>query len=591
MVLSFRMEISMSKIKKISVIVLIFSFIAAVTFFIPKHSQHQNRPLEDFDSFTFSLFQEELRSNTLNLHYTVSHPRDYGILDYTVTLGDYSPNVEEQKNSITQLIKQLEQFNPTTFSKKQRITYSILMDYFENEKKMADYALYSQPLGPSLGVQAQLPVLLAEYNFYSRQDIEDYLKLLEQIPSYFDSIITLEREQAKAGLFLCENTLNAVQKQCQTFAASTEDNILIENFPNQLSQIAIVDENETKGYIEKQKEIVTQIVCPAYISLSNSLEELRPYCTKYEGLASLPDGKNYYQLLVKTTVGTDKSIEDIRQTINDKLAAIQSDTAKIILDTNNTEGNILDQLNSVTIFPEKPEEILTVLQERMHQDFPAIPSSHFQVKKVSPALAEYLSPAFYLTPPIDNLNQNTIYINEAKVTDSLSLFPTLAHEGYPGHLYQTTYYGSTNPNPIRYLLSFPGYTEGWATYVELYSYSICGLEKNIAAMLRNNTIFTLGLYCLADIGIHNDGWNLSQTASFFSDYGISDLSVVTQIYDIIISEPANYLRYFLGYLEFEECYQVYEKALGKKASLKDFHARVLNIGPCPFYLLRQWMLE
>ena len=583
----------MSKIKKTGVIVLIFSLIAALTFFIPKRNRQPDISFEDFDSFTFALFQEELRSNTLNLHYTVSYPQNYGILDYPVTLGDYSPNIQEQKNSIDELITQLEKFNPTTLSKKQHITYSLLKDYFENEKKLADYSLYSQPLGPTLGVQAQLPVLLAEYNFYSRQDIEDYLALLEQIPAYFNSIMELEREQAKSGLFLCENTLNAVQEQCKSFATSTEHNVLIENFPNQLAQLQddILEESETASYIEKQKEIVTQIVCPAYITLCNSLEELRENCTKYEGLASLPDGKNYYQLLIKTGVGTDKSIEDIRQTINDKLTAVQSETAKIILETDKTNRNILEELNSAAIFPEKPEEILTVLQERMHQDFPTIPSTHFQVKKVSPALSPYLSPAFYLTPPIDNLNQNTIYINEDKVTDSLSLFPTLAHEGYPGHLYQTTYYGSTNPDPIRHLLSYPGYTEGWATYVELYSYSICGLQEDIAALLRNNTIFTLGLYCLADIGIHNDGWNLSQTASFFRDYGISDLSVVTQIYDIIISEPANYLRYFLGYLEFEECYEIYENAFGKKASLKDFHARVLNIGPCPFYLLRQWILE
>ncbi len=583
----------MSKIKKISVIVLIFSLIAAVTFVIPKRS-HQTEPSpKDFDSFTFSLFQEELRSNTLNLHYTVNNPGDFGILDYPITLGDYTPNIQEQKKSLSQLITQLNEFNPTTFSKKQQITYSLLMDYFENEQKLTDYSLYSQPLGPSLGVQAQLPVLLAEYTFHSQQDIEDYLGLLQQIPIYFESIMALEREQAKAGLFLCENTLNAVQQQCQTFAASIDSNILIENFPNQLAQLPASSQNNTSNqeYIAKQKEIVKKLVCPAYTALSNSLEELRPYCTKYEGLSSLPNGKNYYQLLVKTSVGTDKSIEDIRKTINNKLTDVQKDTAKIILDGNNGDKNILEQLDSVSIFPEKPEEILTVLQQRMRQDFPPVPSSHFQVKKVSPALSEYLSPAFYLTPPIDNLNQNTIYINEAKVTDSLSLFSTLAHEGYPGHLYQSTYYSNTNPNPVRYLLSYPGYTEGWATYVELYSYSICGLDNNIASLLKNNTIFTLGLYCLADIGIHNDGWNLSQTASFFGDYGISDLSAITQIYDIIVSEPANYLRYFLGYLEFEECYQIYTKAFGDKGSLKDFHARVLNIGPCPFYLLRQWLLE
>ena len=63
-------------------------------------------------------------------------------------------------------------------------------------------------------------------------------------------------------------------------------------------------------------------------------------------------------------------------------------------------------------------------------------------------MEEYLSPAFYMIPAIDNTSENVIYINKGHITDNLSLFTTFAHEGYPGHLYQNVYYASLHPNPI-----------------------------------------------------------------------------------------------------------------------------------------------
>ena len=75
-----------------------------------------------------------------------------------------------------------------------------------------------------------------------------------------------------------------------------------------------------------------------------------------------------------------------------------------------------------------------------------------------------------MIPPIDNSGENVIYINPGHISDDLTLFTTLAHEGYPGHLYQTVYYSATKHPPIRDLLSFGGYTEGWATYCEMLSY-------------------------------------------------------------------------------------------------------------------------
>ena len=85
-------------------------------------------------------------------------------------------------------------------------------------------------------------------------------------------------------------------------------------------------------------------------------------------------------------------------------------------------------------------------------------------------MQEYLSPAFYLTPPLDTRTPNIIYINPSDQRSNLELFTTLSHEGFPGHLYQTIFFGNTEPSDIRYLITSSGYIEGWATYIESYGY-------------------------------------------------------------------------------------------------------------------------
>ena len=76
--------------------------------------------------------------------------------------------------------------------------------------------------------------------------------------------------------------------------------------------------------------------------------------------------------------------------------------------------------------------ILSKLQEGIKEAFPEAPDTALEVKYVPEQMEEHLSPAFYMIPAIDNTEENVIYINRAHMNDDLTLFTTLAHEGYPG---------------------------------------------------------------------------------------------------------------------------------------------------------------
>ena len=203
-----------------------------------------------------------------------------------------------------------------------------------------------------------------------------------------------------------------------------------------------------------------------------------------------------------------------------------------------------------------------------------------------------MSPAFYLTPSMDNYQHNTMYLNGSASYDLSKAFTTIAHESYPGHLYQTCYFMSKEHSPVRNIVNISGYTEGWGTYAELYSYNLANLETEIQTLLYTNTLLTLSIYAKADLEVNYNGWSQKQLRNYLSDYGFSKTSS-RAIYDTVIAEPASYMPYTLGYLEIESLRETAEQKLGKNYTIQKFHEFFLQTGPAPFAVLQdrleQWV--
>ena len=135
------------------------------------------------------------------MHYIVANPANYGIESYTPVLPSYSQ--ERKNNSIQELTSALETLHSINSEKldgKGNYAYRLMLPYLENERKGMLLYYYANPLSPSSGMQSQLPILLAEYTFRSKQDVTDYLALLDQTDTYFEGIGEYLHEQAKEGL-------------------------------------------------------------------------------------------------------------------------------------------------------------------------------------------------------------------------------------------------------------------------------------------------------------------------------------------------------------------------------------------------------
>ncbi len=542
---------------------------------------------EEFSKFTHELFVNKISANTLTLHYTLSDPAANGIEDAPVTFGPYLP--ESAGNSAATLenaLETLSSFSRQELSEANGLTYDILNLQIQNELALTPYTLYGEYFSPTLGTQAQLPILLAEYTFRTEEDIQDYLALLSQLDTYYESLMQFEQEKSQAGLFMSDETADAIILQCQDFIAHPAQNLLLSTFEERLEALDFLSEEEKKAYVDSNRAAVFGHVFPAYEQLIDGLSKLKGTGTNPYGLSYYEQGKDYYTALVACTVGTGRTMEEVKALINEQMDSDLHTIAKII--GNHPE---LLQTASRSIEQMEPQFILETLEQKIQKDFPSVEHVSYEVKYVDPSLEAYLSPAFYLTPPMDRMNEHTIYINPAGNYDSLSLFTTLAHEGYPGHLYQTIYENSCDLDPVRNLFYFGGYIEGWATYVERYSYFYTTLDPDMAALLSANSGISLGLYAKLDVGIHYDGWTPEDASDFLANYGINNDNTVHSIYQAIVQNPGNYLKYYLGAAEIQKLKEQANAALSDEFVLKDFHEFLLSVGPAPFPVLESYLKD
>lgn len=557
-------------------LVILISFLSGNAFWSSLHAESSDR---QFRTFTRSLFQTEVSANTISLHYTLRSPSDYGIADIPATYGSLSSDPVAAKASVRNVLSSLQEFDPDTLSSENALTFKILDTYLKNASTGTDYLLYQEPLGPVSGIHTQLPVLLSEYSFYDTQDVETYLALLKETPSYFDSVIRFEQKKAASGLFMPDYQADSVLDTCQSFIDMGKENYLVSTFNERIASLDLLPENKKDSFQKENMKLVTEEIYPAYQNLITAIKSLKGKGMNEQGLSHFPYGKKYYEYLVRQTTGCNESISRLRLMTRAQILEDLSVMQKVLFpaDAALIQASVLEQTS--------PDSMLDDLRSKITDTFPEIPDVDFQVKYVPESMQDYLSPAFYMIPAIDNLTENVIYINNGQTTSGLNLYTTLAHEGYPGHLYQTVYFSASEPDPIRSILDFGGYVEGWATYAEMMSYYLAPLPKTEASLLQKNSSVILGLYALADMGIHYDGWSVTDTVRFFSDYGINDPNAVQSVYKLIIGSPANYLKYYIGYLKFYELKKEMADAMGNQFSQKEFHRAVLDVGPAPFEIV------
>lgn len=619
--------------------VLTFSLIATLAAIFCLYL-YETKDTRQFEQLSQDLLYTELSGNTISLHYTLAYPENYGLSADPILPSSFTD--VDTRAQVTEWQRRLSCIDPQKLDPQDRYAYLLFDRFLALTLEGADFTYYTDPLSPSSGMVSGLPVLLADYTFRTRKDVEDYLGILEQTGAYFDALIRYEQEKSSAGLFMSDTSADNVIEQCDSIMdpvlLSDGSHFLQQTFTERLDGLAsdeIITGEEKQQYIDKNNLLLTTVMAPAYERVGDAFLVLKGTGTNPYGLCYYPEGKEYYTYLLAQTTGSSRSIPEIRRLLEKDyqknfhalrdlvknhpgLLKLSPEDFFLSLNMQNSYSDHPEEPGD-TDLPTKPaatsdilcrlsEAILDDLQKQMKPDFPkltCIPeakagqehdgesnSVSCQIKKVSSSMEAYSSPAYYLTPPIDDLWHNTIYLNEPNITDDLTLYTTLAHEGYPGHLYQTVYsqnfLNQQNASCIRSMLHYGGFVEGWAVYVENLSYGYAAQltkSEETAAYIeacRLNRNLHLCLYSYMDIAIHYDGATPDQIGRFLENLGLGRHANAETIYEYLVEEPCNYLKYYLGYLEFLSLKQKAKELWGTDYSDYLFHKFVLETGPSDF---------
>lgn len=549
---------------------------------------------KDFDTFINSCFKEYVSSDIVTLHFNLSDPAVFGISeDIPVSYGDLSyDSLKESCEKADEYLSALKTFDPKTLSDEQQLTWTLFKTWLEQTSKLEQYILYQSPFGTN-GLQSQIPVTLSEYRLDNEKDVKNYLALVNEIPELFDQILSLEEERRKAGIispdFIISNTIDQID---QFLAGSEEENLLIESFEEKIESVEGLSTDQKNTYVKNNRSLIRQVVFPAYTALKESLEKYSGAETEQERLCQYKNGTDYYKLLLSANVGTDMSPEECIDALENLFQATIADISSLTKKNPDLYTKYLSSEPELT----DPNEILEELESDTYIDFPEPPEVSYTLKNVPDALSSTSACAFYLVPPIDSRKENVIYINPSRV-NSKEQFSTLAHEGYPGHLYQTNYYLSTNPAPMRRLLRCDGYDEGWGTYAQLYSYNYMEYKntdsetaRQLQQLYYDNDILSLSLSSLSDLYVNYKNYDPDALADYLAAYGIAEENA-KNIYQYVVENPTTYLSYSIGWVELTNLKNDMEETLGDSFDIKEFHQAVLDTGSCPFSILKEEVQE
>lgn len=535
---------------------------------------------ENFKEFLNELFVDSVTNNYINLLYTVEDPEAMGITVDNITWGDYSIDAMKNSESDTkEMYDELLTYNRDSLNFEGRLIYDTLKATLENDLIGCKYWYYAENFSPLNGVQTSIPILLAEIEFSDKEDIDNYLLISKDTKRLFNELIAIEKfRSSEYKIFLSDTACDDVINQCKEFINAPE-NVLISSFNAKIDEASFLSDSEKEDYKKANEDVVKNYIIAAFKSVVDTLPSLKG-TRLHDSLSQYENGDKYYAYLVAENSCSLSPVADLMKLTEDYLDDATTTISKA-------------SMSDITAFLKKekqkdPKTTLNDLAKKLTADFPAPATTNFSIKYVPKSLEASSSPAFYIIPPIDNIDKNIIYINQSDEYKDEDLYSILAHEGYPGHLYQNTYFNSLNPNPIRACMSFTGYNEGYAMYAERYAYDYKCQKSSVADLFKANDIFGYGIYAYVDFLVNFEGSSEDEICEYIEGLGY-DKDAALELYNIAVNDPCVYHRYFMGLVQFLELQKSASSALKDQYSNISFNKFILEIGPTYFDVIKDYM--
>ena len=550
---------------------------------------------QEFEQYLDDYFKDVVTDDTLTYNYTIKDGADYGLEEPEVTLGDPGMTAEEigqDKEEFEGWVKKLDAIDRSCLTEDQKLTYDVLDEYFEVSAGIFDNVYLYEPFSPMRGLQANIATNFTDYRFDDKGDVERYIELLGQIPDYFAEYLDFEQEKSEKGYFMSDAVCDKVISQCKDFVADKENHFMVTTFNDNIDALDFLTDEEKAEYKEANKQAVENSLLPAFENVAAVLSGLKGTGTNDGGICNYDGGKEYYEYLLKNFAGTAKSPEEVIDMLDTELQKLMVSLYQYYL--GNQAAYEYFASNYDSMFAETDQmtasEMVDKMMETASEHYPDAGTINYKAEALDKNLETIMDDvlAYYMAPAIDDPDNNLIRVNGLH-TDGM--WTTLAHEGYPGHMLQNAYYMSTDPEPVRTLMNFLGYKEGWAMYacydsLYYYEYEEPEYGDTIAALYQLNDEMSYLMMGRVDLGINYEGWTLQDTADYVTKNGM-DGSAAQELYTTMVGDPAVYQSYSTGYYEMKELRDYAEEKMGDDFDLKTFNTIILETGPCQFDILKE----
>ena len=529
---------------------------------------------ETFLALDRELFVWYVSSDITTLDQYCYDPAAFGIDESTVpvTLGDYSEEADaEWTAACKEWLERLRKIDRSALNEQNQFACDNYVRYFETQIAYEELFYYNEPYEEIVGLQVNLPLVFSLYDFKDATDVENYLTLLADVPRYMAQTLVVEQKRAELGIFMTEVMLDSVLEDFDNVIAHRDDCYLMATFREALENVDWLTAEQKEAYYARNDELVRGAFIDGYVLVRDGLEALRPYCRRMTGAKNMgDDALRYYELELKhesaSSMSVNEAITFLKDVSEDLYYALMAAYRKAKSDESHfTTGTL-----------EGDERYLKTLITSI---VPPMPEISVTYKEIPKELQDGFSPAAYLLPSFDNYMQNTILINPADKTDLL----TLAHEGYPGHMFQYTYQLSLGTIPLFQMLIEPiGYAEAWSTNAE---YSVAKradmFDAASVTMTKLNEELTNAIITVAGLMVNGKGASKDQMVDYLADWGLEEYA--DDIWELVVNLPTYYFKYTMGFCQqyslTERCRKLYN------FQDRDFYEEYLSWGPSYFDLL------
>ena len=504
----------------------------------------------------------------------------------------------------------LRHFERADLTVQQQISYDIIERASALELELLKYPRHLMPVQQFWGLTLTMPLLGSGQSFQPFKTVKDYNDFLSRIDRFaiwIDTAIVNMRKGLAQGYTYPRVLMEKVLPQARNMVVSDVTKSIfyqpITNLPDS------IDASEQARLTDAYAKAIREKIVPSYQELHDFIrDEYIPSTRTSAGISDIPNGDDYYRLMIRMYTTTDLSPDSIFRLGESEVARIRSEMERVKTQME-FEGDLasfftyVNEDKQFTPF-ETDEEVIesfraieAKIQPRLETLFNMKPKTPFEIRQTE-EFREMSAAAQYNPGAPDGSRPGVFYVPiiDPKAFNVAGMETLFLHEAIPGHHYQISLQQENEALPqFRKTLYYSAYGEGWALYTESLGRELGLYTEPIQYFGHLGDEMHRAIRLVVDVGLHARGWTRDQAIQYMRDNEpISGQSAIAEI-ERYMAIPGQALSYKLGQLKIRELRRRAEGELGVKFNVGLFHDEVQRYGNLPLELLEArieaWITE